>query len=68
MTHLWLRLMWALGSAENRLGIGLELLRLRVDAEAFDDWSWALAAQERQRRIDSELERLLQDPSGDGAW
>ncbi|MFE7129575.1 hypothetical protein ACFVIM_01815 [Streptomyces sp. NPDC057638] len=64
--RLWWWLMLALGAAESRIGLGLELARLRLDAEAFDDWSWLLAAEAQQRRIDAELERLLQEASGDG--
>ncbi|MFE7133267.1 hypothetical protein ACFVIM_20645 [Streptomyces sp. NPDC057638] len=56
---VWLGL--ALGSAEERLGLGFELLWLRWDADCVDEWSWRLAAEARQARLDAELERLLED-------
>ncbi|MFE7131396.1 hypothetical protein ACFVIM_11090 [Streptomyces sp. NPDC057638] len=59
--RLWLWLTFALGAAEERLGLGFELLRLRWDTECVDEWSRGLEAQARQARLDAELERLLED-------
>ncbi|MFE7131401.1 hypothetical protein ACFVIM_11115 [Streptomyces sp. NPDC057638] len=59
--RLWLWLLLALGSAEERLGLGFELLRLRWDADCVDEWSRGLEAEACQARLDAELERLLED-------
>ncbi|MFE7134021.1 hypothetical protein ACFVIM_24500 [Streptomyces sp. NPDC057638] len=67
MTRLWLWLTLALGAAEDRLGLGFDLLRLRWDAEAVDDWSWFLAAEARQREFDVELEQVLKKATEGGA-
>ncbi|MFE7130942.1 hypothetical protein ACFVIM_08790 [Streptomyces sp. NPDC057638] len=61
MRRLWGWLACALGSAEERLGLGFELIRLRWDTECVDDWSRDLVAQARQARLDEELGRLRED-------
>ncbi|MFE7132374.1 hypothetical protein ACFVIM_16100 [Streptomyces sp. NPDC057638] len=64
MRRLWRWLPLALGSAEERLGLGFALLRLRWDADCVDEWSRGLEAQAFQARMDAELERLLEDGGG----
>ncbi|MFE7131700.1 hypothetical protein ACFVIM_12630 [Streptomyces sp. NPDC057638] len=64
--RLWLWFTLALGAAEQRLGLGFELLRLRWDADCVDEWSRDLEAQAHQARLDAELERLLRvEPAPD---
>ncbi|MFE7132768.1 hypothetical protein ACFVIM_18110 [Streptomyces sp. NPDC057638] len=59
MRRLWVWTALAIGSAENRLGLGFELLRLRWDGACVDEWCRDLAAEARQARLEAELERLL---------
>ncbi|MFE7132207.1 hypothetical protein ACFVIM_15220 [Streptomyces sp. NPDC057638] len=61
--RLWLWLTLALGSAEERLGLGFELLRLRWDAGCVDDWSRGLEVEAHRARLDAEVERLLRRAS-----
>ncbi|MFE7132426.1 hypothetical protein ACFVIM_16365 [Streptomyces sp. NPDC057638] len=66
MRRLWVWLTLALGAAEDRLGLGFELLRLRWDAECVDEWSRDLVAEARQARQETEWERLLRPASEEG--
>jgi hypothetical protein len=59
MTRLWLWIVCALGSAEERLGLGFELLRLRWDTERVDECARHLVTEARQAQLNAELERLL---------
>jgi hypothetical protein len=61
--RLWVWLALALASAEGRLGLGFELVRLRWDTDRVDEWCRDLEAQASQARVDAELERLLRAES-----